>query len=347
MVIASRPVRVLTVAPIALSLAFAILALAPVLLLLAALCSLFSERRRAVRVVWIALVYLARDLAATVASFGLWVASGFGRTLSSPSMQRAHYAVMGWFIAGLIDAAVSVGGLRLSLDSSSAAAAALAQHRRPMIVFSRHAGIGDSFLIVHELMNRYHRDLRVVMKGALQLDPVIDTFGHRLPNCFIASPGGDPSREICSLAHGLGNSAALLIFPEGGNFTRERRRRAIRHLWRRGRVKEAAAAQSMENVVSPQPGGALAALAGAPGADVVFMAHTGLPTSAGMRQTWKQIPLQRPVEMRMWHVAAEEIPETEDEQVDWLLDWWSLVDTWIQRHDAGIAGVAPFSGDTS
>jgi 1-acyl-sn-glycerol-3-phosphate acyltransferase len=67
-----------------------------------------------------------------------------------------------------------------------------------------------------------------------------------------------------------------VIFPEGGNFTPRRRLRAIRLLEERRLAEEAAKARAMEHLLPPKPGGALAAIAAAPTADVIFVAHTGL-----------------------------------------------------------------------
>src|SRR4029453_16652991 len=96
-----------------------------------------------------------------------------------------------------------------------------------MVVLSRHAGPGDSFLLVHTLMNRDHlRRPRIVLKDMLKLDPLIDVYLNRLPNHFVtAGPGaGTVSTEaIADLARGLGDQDALLIFPEGANFTPQRR----------------------------------------------------------------------------------------------------------------------------
>jgi len=52
-------------------------------------------------------------------------------------------------------------------------------------VLSRHAGPGDSFLLIHQLLSVYGRRPRVVMKAALQFDPSLDVLGNRLPNVFI------------------------------------------------------------------------------------------------------------------------------------------------------------------
>ena len=66
-------------------------------------------------------------------------------------------------------------------------------------MLSRHAGPGDSFLLVHQLLSVYGRRPRVVMKAALQFDPSLDVLGNRLPNVFVrhAGPGraSSPSRS--------------------------------------------------------------------------------------------------------------------------------------------------------
>ena len=51
--------------------------------------------------------------------------------------------------------------------------------------------------------------------------------------------GGDIEREIKVMSHGLGADDAVLIFPEGGNVTAERRKRAIERLLHRGHQREA------------------------------------------------------------------------------------------------------------
>lgn len=120
----------------------------------------------------------------------------------------------------------------------------------------------------------------------------------RLPNAFV--PGGPASREriageIGRLAAGMGPADALLIFPEGGNFTPRRRRRAIRRLHRQGLPGEADRARTMTNVLPPQPAGSLAAMDAAPDADIVFVAHTGVDDLMTARDIWRRIPLDRPL----------------------------------------------------
>jgi hypothetical protein len=61
-----------------------------------------------------------------------------------------------------------------------------------MIVLCRHAGPGDSLLLLETLMNRDHlRRPRVVLKDTLQLDPLVDVYLNRLPSRFLTTGGSD------------------------------------------------------------------------------------------------------------------------------------------------------------
>jgi len=201
-----------------------------------------------------------------------------------------------------------------------------------MVVLSRHAGPGDSFLLVHTLMNRDHlRQPRVVLKDVLQLDPLIDVYLNRLPNHFVShEPGALPAEEaIADLARDMGDEDALLIFPEGGNFTPKRRFRAIQRLRQRGLLKATRRAEAMRNVLPPRPGGVTAALQAAPHADVVFVAHTGLEHLSSVRDIWRGLPMDKTLRLRWWFVPAAEVPRDEAELTDWLYRWWETIDGWI------------------
>ena len=100
-------------------------------------------------------------VAATMACFGLWIASGFGRRGGSESMQRAHYAVMRWFVAGVYRPILKLSRVDVDVRSSPAAEAALAATDRPVLVLSRHAGEGDTLLVIHELLCRRDRGPRI------------------------------------------------------------------------------------------------------------------------------------------------------------------------------------------
>jgi 1-acyl-sn-glycerol-3-phosphate acyltransferase len=129
-------------------------------------------------------------------------------------------------------------------------------------------------------MNRDHlRQPRIVLKDVLQLDPLLDVYLNRLPNHFVtADPvaGRNSAGAIAELARGLREEDALLIFPEGANFTPKRRFRAIQRLRDRGLTRAVRRAEAMRHVLRLRPAGVTAALRAAPHADIVFVAHTGL-----------------------------------------------------------------------
>ena len=165
-------------------------------------------------------------------------------------------------------------------------------------MLSRHAGPGDSLLLVHHLLSVYHRRPRIVMKAALQLDPGLDVVANRVPNVFISPrQAGEKiyTDQIRRLAAGLGHDGALVIFPEGGNWTPGRWRRGIRRLERQGRADLAARARDMPHLLPPRTGGALAALAACPSADVIFVGHAGLDQLASVADVWRALPMDHVV----------------------------------------------------
>ena len=326
-------VRRLIVAPLILLVEVAVVVLSPLLALLAALMAPLAGGTRALRALAIVVDYALRHLACSLACAGLWLAAGFGRNVGSPGMQRAHYAVLRWFVAGLYRRMTRVARVEVRITESQAAQRALSARRAPVIVLSRHAGEGDSLLVLHALLCRYDRDPRIVLHEALRLDPLIDMLGHRLPNRFVDPRGGDTEREIAVMASDLGEDDALLIFPEGGNFSHSRRERGIERLERAGHAEEAAWAREMRHVAAPRPGGALAAVEAARRADVIFLAHVGVP--CGMRDAWGDLAAPQDIELRLWVERAEDVPTGYDEQIDWLFGWWRTIDAWIdERHAA-------------
>ena len=336
-VLPPRIVRRLVLVPLLLVITVALLLGLPFLVILAAAASpLLPGRWRALRLLWFALVWLAMESVALFACLALWVASGFGGRLRSEEYQERHYALMRWWLATVFGVATRAFRLRIEVEEPELTPEeAAARLTRPVIVLSRHAGPGDSFLLVHQLLSRYQRKPRIVMKAALQFDPGLDVVINRLPNAFVSprrGPGNLIIREIERLAAGLGPTGALVIFPEGGNFTPRRRLRAIRLLEERRLAKEAAKARAMEHLLPPRPGGALAAIAAAPTADVIFVAHTGLEHVITVGDVWRALPMEQVLKARWWRVPAAEVPSGREAQVDWLYEWWARIDLWVRDH---------------
>jgi 1-acyl-sn-glycerol-3-phosphate acyltransferase len=323
-----RALRRALLAPAVLALDGAVLAAAPALLLVALVLSPLLGGARPLRMVLIVLTFAARHLGATLACLGLWLLSGAGRDMGTPRLQRAHYAVMRWFVGGIYDVIVRQADVEVRFTESDAARAAL-DDGRPLLVLGRHAGEGDTLLVLYELVCRHRREPRVVMHEALRLDPLIDVLGDRLPNRFVDPRGGDTEKEIAAMAGELGGTAALVIFPEGANFSEERRRKGIERLRRRGFEREAGWAEGMRHVSAPRPGGTLAAVGAAPHADVVVMGHVGFPN--GLREVWRLLPHPQTIHVRLWHEPATAIPAGSDGRIEWLFGWWRRMDDWVEE----------------
>jgi 1-acyl-sn-glycerol-3-phosphate acyltransferase len=301
----------------------------------------------------------------------LWIASGFGGRLHTDAWMDRHYGLVRWFLATLFRRAVKIFRLRVEIVEPEATPEELAARlTRPVIVLSRHAGPGDSFLLVHHLLSLYRRRPRIVMKAALQFDPSLDVVINRLPHAFVprkrrsrspvpatrtadADQASNPARreepaetpaegavsaEIRRLASSLGPTGALVIFPEGGNFTPGRWRRGIAALEQKERFNEAERARNMPNLLPPRAGGAFAAIDAAPTADVIFVAHTGLDDVITMRDVWRALPMEQVIKAKWWRVPAAEVPRERAEMVAWLFDWWERIDEWIAENRPVRAG---------
>ena len=326
-------IRRLVLAPLIVVLELVLLLASPVILLVAALVSPVFGGWRPLRMAVIVLSFAARHLASGIACLGIWLAAGFGRRAGSERFQDAYYDVMRWFVDGVYRTIVRVARVEVRVCESEAAERALSSGRGPVVVLSRHAGEGDTLLVIHQLLCRHGRLPRVVMHELLRLDPLIDVLGSRLPNRFVDPRGGDTEVEIAAMSEQLEERAAVLIFPEGANFTARRRRRGIERLEQAGHREEAEWARSMRHVAAPRPGGALAAIEAAPEADVIIAGHVGFPTSLG--EVWRLLPHPQTVEVRLWAVPAEEIPSDRDAAIDWLFAQWRTLDAWVdERHRA-------------
>jgi 1-acyl-sn-glycerol-3-phosphate acyltransferase len=334
-----RLVRRLVLAPLLIVVAVAVALLFPLLGPLALAFGLLGRakpgRMRALRLLSFVLVWLAAETAALFGCLGLWVASGFGGRLHAEPYQSRHYAIMRWYLDLVYGAAARTFALRLEVEEPDPGTEGRpARPARPVIVLSRHAGPGDSFLLVRHLLTVYRRRPRVVMKATMQLDPGVDVVANRVPNVFVRHRRvGDKlfTEQIRRLARGLDRDGALVIFPEGGNWTPGRWQRGIRRLERSGRGDLAARARDMPNVLPPRPGGALAAIEACPGADVVFVAHTGLDGLVTVRDIWRNLPIGHVVRAKWWRVPADLVPRSagHEPELKWLYDWWKSIDSWV------------------
>ncbi len=321
-----RWVRRVVLAPAVIGLTLAVLLTLPFWLVLAAAVSpLLPGRLRALRVLWVAVVALVLESTVLLALLALWLAAGFGVAVRRPRFQYLHYQLVGWYLRMLYREATRVLRLRVAVEGPDPDE----YLHRPLLVFCRHAGPGDSFLLVHALVNWYAREPRIVLAAALQWHPAIDVMLNRLPNRFIAGGGDQVERWVGELATALDGNDAFVIFPEGGNFTQRRRLAAIERLRAGGLEEMARRSEAMRHVLPPRPGGVAAAIAAAPEADVVWVAHAGLDHLFTLADIWRELPLDGTVRMRWWRVPAGEVPRDPVAQLDWLYSWWERIDAWV------------------
>jgi 1-acyl-sn-glycerol-3-phosphate acyltransferase len=351
--------RRLVVAPAMIALAVAVWVTLPLwLIVAAALAPVVPGRWRALRLLWMFVVYLTAESVLLVVLLGLWLAAGFGRRIRTPYFEGIHYDLVQGVMWVMFAEARRVLALRIEVDgpspergsfgtaepggttaangvAGSSAGRSPLLPGTPLIVACRHAGPGDSFTLIHALMDWYDREPRVVLKNTMAWDPMIDVILHRIPARFISTRpprGHDLDTEIRELATGLDANDAFVIFPEGGNFTPDRRRRGIERLRGLGLERMAQRAEQMTHVLAPKPGGLLAALDAAPDADVVLVAHTGLDHLVTVRDLWRELPMDKTLVMRWWQVAREEIPDDRDARIEWLFGWWEQIDDWVNEN---------------
>ncbi len=331
-----RPIRRLVLTPLAFVIALVVVVVSPLLVSMAALSDLVSRTRwRTTRMTVLGVIFAALEAAGIVVMLLLWVVGGFGLWLRVSWMQRVHYAFLTRWLNIGSGALLMCLGLDLEPEL---------QPPRPgaVLVFSRHAGPGDSLLLARELMMRFDRHPRIVAKRDLQWAPVVDMLGKRIPLHFLEPNPADGERHLQAigrLASGIGDRGALILFPEGGNFTRRRRHRAIASLFQKGHTEHAEMAEEMEHVIPPRPGGAIAAMDAAPHADIVFVAHTGTEHLTSLGKIWRQLPLGDSMRGRYWRVDAADRPTGHADKVAWLFEWWAEIDRWIAaEHQASTGG---------
>jgi 1-acyl-sn-glycerol-3-phosphate acyltransferase len=174
------------------------------------------------------------------------------------------------------------------------------------------------------------------MTIGLAWDPCIDLFGHRLRHHFVDRAARGDTAELLAVAHvarGMDDDDVAVIFPEGQFLTPQRKARAVARI-AADDTALAARAERLRHLLPPRPGGLLALLGAAPGADVVVIGHVGLEGFGSVADIWRNVPLREPVRVRTWRVPAAEIPQGRRARVEWLYDRWAALDDWIDAERA-------------
>lgn len=271
-----------------------------------------------VRALAFALGWSALETTGVAASAALW-AAGRGKD------HDAHFALQRWWVNRLLEVLRQTAGLTLEAEGIAGLAPG------PIVVCARHASLADALIPVW-LLSQAGMHPRYVLKDDLQLDPCLDIVGNRLPNHFVDRDPSDNSDEIAALqrlSHDIGQHDACVIFPEGLVVTEATRARALERIAARdpARFKRTS---SLRVLAPVRPSGTAALLRGAPDADLVFVTHTGLESLQRLFDAPRQIPLDRPVRIRIIRVARQKIPE-DAAFTSWLDTQWARLDHELAR----------------
>ncbi|MGI8666968.1 MAG: 1-acyl-sn-glycerol-3-phosphate acyltransferase, partial [Jatrophihabitans sp.] len=227
-----RLVRRLVIDPLFVPVALLLIALLWLLACLAWLVAMVLrlDRGRPWRLAGLAGFYLLLDLGMLLGCLRLWLRSPRAARASQTGpdeWREAHVALLRRTLQRLMAASERLLGFRVLLEDPLPGDR---PRSTPVLVLARHAGPGDSFTLVHLIASYLDRCPRVVLKAALQWDPGLDVLLNRLSCCFLPSASGageDRSAALAELAAGLHSRDALLLFPEGGNWTPHRHQRAV------------------------------------------------------------------------------------------------------------------------
>lgn len=302
-------------------------ALLPALLLVAAIVDVVRGSPWVlVRAVVFFTVYLYCELLGVLATLALWIAGGVWAGANGARYADWNFRLQCWWARTLWAAAVRLFRLQVYVEEDGDL------RHGPVLLFIRHASVGDTLLPSVFLSNRYGLRLRYVLKRSLLWDPCLDIVGNRLPNYFVRRGSGDGSREVAAvqeLLRGLGPQDGVLIYPEGTRFTPEKRRRALERLAHSPQRALYERACAFKNVLPPRLGGTVGLLEQNPGADVVFCAHVGFEGTESFAELLNGSLVGRRISVYFRRVPFAAIPQGRAAQIDWLYDEWTKVDSWV------------------
>ena len=165
-----RWIRRLILAPLVFVLCLALIAVSPVVLIVAAIADIFVPGTfRTLRVVAFAVFYLVMEVVGLVAMLVLWIRFGLGTRLKTERAIESHYRFMTWWLLVMYRTISKLLGLRINIEERPE------PQPGPLLVFCRHAGPGNSLMLIGTMMIAYGRRPRIVMLAKLQWDPLFDS----------------------------------------------------------------------------------------------------------------------------------------------------------------------------
>ena len=282
--------------------------------------------------------YLMCEVVGIVLSTGAWLLGGIVSRGRRERYLRWHFKLECLWARWLLGGAAAIFGMRFEVEGDDDLGTA------PVLLFMRHASVGDTVLPAVFLSGRHGLRLRYVMKQELLWDPCLDLVGNRVPNYFVDRGSTELAQEIAGiagLAEGIGSGEGVVLFPEGTRFTEEKRSRIRKNLAAHGHPGIDARSPSLVHILPPKLGGALALLDRRPDADVMFCAHVGFDNITSFSKFLRGGLVRATIKVIFWRIPAAEVPSDREARIIWLFDQWTAVDRWIglQLEEARSPGV--------
>ena len=289
-----------------------------------------DRRLRLVRVTFLAIYFIWEDVGAVGQC--LWLSARSPRGWS-PTWVADHEAIIRDALDNFFRTARHWVGFRVDIDGTLD----LGDEDAPVIVLSRHGGPADSLALAWLLTSHGGRVPRIVLAAGLLWDPGIAMVLRRLRAYFVPSRSGagdDRTKGVTQLARRLAPRDALLIFPEGRNWTVHRQRAEVARLTEAGETERAERAGRWPWLLPHRPRGVQTLLTARPDAGVTVIAHTGLELLDSPLAIWRAIPFDREqgLRVRSWHYPPEEVPRDPDAIETWLDERWTQINDWIAGH---------------
>jgi 1-acyl-sn-glycerol-3-phosphate acyltransferase len=305
--------------------------LSPALLLVACVIDLVRRDRWIfTRMVLFLMLYLAAEWVGVVASGWIWLIAAFPRVRDPARFERLNFQLQRAWTQALGDLGFKILGLTVSAEGLDAIGDG------PMIVLMRHASVADSMLPSLLISRPKGVVLRYILKRELRLDPCLDIVGHRLHNHFVNRDADDNRADLAAiraLAADLQPRQGALIYPEGTRFTPRKRQQILDKLQQSGNAAAFARAAELHHTLPPRLGGTLALLDASGGrADVIFCAHTGLEPLTTFWELSRDAIVGQTVHVKLWRVAAADVPSSHDALIDWLHHHWRAIDAFVGAH---------------
>lgn len=309
----------------------AVTALALVVIPLGLLLWPVDRRLRVARVMLLVVIAMWEDIGLVVGCWWLWVRS---LVLGRRTWVEDHEALILAALDHIMTAARRLVGFHVELDHDLD----WGDEGEPLIVLARHAGPADSLALAWLLTGRARRVPRIVLAEGLLWDPGLAIVLSRLSSYFVPSASGagdDRSRGVAELAASLGPRDAMLIFPEGRNWTPHRQVELVASLRRKGQTERADEAERWRHVLPPRPKGVVTILTTQQHCDVMVVAHTGLEILSSPKAVWRAIPFSSRLLVSARTYQRADIPDDPAGIERWLDERWERVNTWVDGHRAG------------